>query len=195
MYCPNCGNELNGDKFCTKCGYNTDKKEEASITNEAKVPTPKKTNKAGLVVVFAVVFFIFAVVIAVISLVFHFVFGLVDKYESKDYINIGDFKVSSVYKVLGEKKEICGISSNYHDNISTSKINYCNKLSKEEEEKYVEYLIEEEDFSLVDASYKYSLVKEVDGWFVVVNIDDNDNITYSCNDGEDAVIENKKVEM
>ena len=56
-------------------------------------------------------------------------------------------------------------------------------------------LIEEEDFSLVDASYKYSLVKEVDGWFVVVNIDDNDNITYSCNDGEDAVIENKKVEM
>ena len=26
MYCPNCGNEFNGDKFCTKCGYNTDKK-------------------------------------------------------------------------------------------------------------------------------------------------------------------------
>ena len=203
MYCPNCGNELNGEKFCPSCGYSVVKKEEV-VTNNGEVneqtavnssQPPKKTNKAGLIVVFLVIFFIAAVSITIIALIFHFAFGFVEKYETKEYIDVGGYKVPSVYKVLGEKREICGISSSSHNKIATAKINYCNNLSDADEDSYVEYLISEENFSYTDGSYKYTLVKEVDGMFISVTIDGSDTIAYSSNDVKDASMGDINIEM
>ncbi len=194
MYCPNCGNELNGNKFCVKCGYNTEKKEATNVVNNTTT-APKKSNKAAITVVLIVVFLIIASIIGIIALVFFFSYKFVTNFGTKEYIGINDIKIASIYKVLGEEKEVCGFSGSIGDESTRTYIDYCNNLSDDEEQKYVEYLMENEGFSFVQGSYKYTLTKEENDVVYVVTIDNNDGITYSCSDKVGNMSPEENIEM
>lgn len=180
MYCPNCGNEMNGEKFCTKCGYNIEERKEAEEVRTSTT-APAKTSKAGMAVVIVVVLMIFAVVGLIIFSTFKYVTGFISDKETAEYIEVDNIKVATVYKVIGEKRSICGYSGslNLNGNGDVVSYDYCNKLSEEDERDYVDYLVEEDGFQMSLGSFKYNLYKEVDGYVITITIDDNDKITYT----------------
>jgi len=180
MYCPNCGNEMNGEKFCTQCGYNIEERKEAEEVSTSTT-TPAKTNKAGMAVVIIVVLMIFAIVGFIIFLTFKFITGFISDKETAEYIEVDNIKVATVYKVLGEERSICGYSGslNLNGNGDVVSYDYCNNLSEEDERDYVDYLVEVDGFQMSLGSFKYNLYKEVDGYVITITIDDNDKITYT----------------
>ncbi len=180
MYCPNCGNEMNGEKFCTQCGYNIEERKEAEEVSTSTT-TPAKTNKAGMAVVIIVVLMIFAIVGFIIFLTFKFITGFISDKETAEYIEVDNIKVATVYKVLGEERSICGYSGslNLNGNGDVVSYDYCNNLSEEDERDYVDYLVEVDGFQMSSGSFKYNLYKEVDGYVITITIDDNDKITYT----------------
>ena len=195
MYCPNCGNELNGDKSCSKCDYVKEVKEEENNVVDNVTSAPKKLNKSALIVTLVFVFIIIIFIIGLFSLIFFSTFKFIDNITTREYIGINNIEVASVYKVLGYEKKVCRYDGSVGNASNNTFIDYCNSLSDEEEQLYVEYLMEKEDFEFVQGSYKYTLVKEIGDNVYVIAIDGNDCITYSCFSDAGKIDNNVEIEM
>lgn len=64
-FCTNCGNEMNGENFCTKCGTAVQTAPETPLNTENNAPAPKK-NIVGIVI--AAVAVLAAVLVAILLL-------------------------------------------------------------------------------------------------------------------------------
>ena len=176
MYCRKCGNDMKDAKFCTKCGFSI----EEPIVEETKPTTePKKSSKKGVFGVFAIVGIIFAATIGFIALIFILTFKVISNVATKEFVEMNDLMVPSVYKATKEKNKVCGVSFSSKTDEGSYLINYCKGLSKSTIEEYVDYLLDEAGYSLYEGPYMYNLQKEEDGFVIYVMIVDKSNIKYS----------------
>ena len=179
MYCKKCGTDLKNNKFCTNCGFNND--EEPAIVEGVTTPTtePKKSSKPAVAGVLIVVIIFIVAIISIIAVVFIFTFKTITSIATKDFVELSKFNVPSIYKVTGEKHSICGYSFSNGDDEGKVTIEYCEDISDEDIEEYVDYLIEKADFSLYEGPYKYNLRREEDGYTIFILITDNNRIIYN----------------
>ena len=180
MYCPNCGNDMKEDKFCTKCGYSTASRNAVNQPVTPPATPPKKSSKGGITIILIIVVLgILAFVCGIIAIIF-FTFKSVIGIESKEFIELDRFSIPSLYKVTGKKFSVCGV--NYTDDDMS--ITLCNPVSEEKVKEYVDYLINKEDFTLFEGSYDYSLYKEDEGRVIYVFIGGNRMFRYTYNYGK-----------
>jgi len=178
MYCPNCGNDMKEDKFCTKCGYSKGSRND--VTPPAPVTNPKKSSKGGVAAIIAVIalfgLMFFGSIITIIVFVFKSTFGL----ASKEFVELDMFSIPTIYKVTGEKFNICS----FHYESSDISVKLCNPISDEKVKEYVDYLINHEDYILYEGSYDYNLYKEDNGYVIYVIIDNNSVFKYTYSAGK-----------
>lgn len=191
MYCPNCGKEMNGGKFCSSCGFNVEQKKE-EIAKATEVPS--KTNKSGVIVVIVAALVVFIISAVIVTIFGRIISNFTVNVEYQRYVEVHGIKIASVFTVIDEKKDICSYTSSSNDKVAIVSYDYCNNLSNQEEEIYIDYLVENEGFSFITGSYKYNLFKKVDKYVITVTIDENDRITYSSN-GNIGTDGNQRIEM
>jgi len=181
MYCPNCGNDLKKDKFCTKCGYDVEKRNnyqaQAVNTTQSAQPVqstkPAKSSKGGVFAIIAIVAFVVISIVVAFAAIFIFAFKSIIGISTKEFFEVSDYKIPSVYKVLGEKHSICNVRYNNSRGEGELSVEFCDSLEEKDIKEYVDYLIEKEGFELYEGSDDYNLRKEDDGHYVYIAIRSN----------------------
>ncbi len=170
MYCPNCGNEMKDNNFCTKCGYS---KKETNNSPAQVVPAPtnpKRSSKGGVAIVIIIAVLIILAFVGMFVAIFVFTFKAVIGISTKEFIEMNDVKIPSIYKVTGTKHRICGTSFSIGSGEGYMTLNFCSELTDKELKEYVDYLIDEEDYELYEGSDEYNLRKESGDFYIYVAV-------------------------
>lgn len=175
MYCGNCGNKLNeGDLFCDHCGNAVGSNSGSSVSvNGQVVNQPKKKKNIGLIVAIASPLIFFALVLGVFIFIFIMLFSSLNGVDSEEFVQLSGDEIPTIYQVIGYKS-ICDYdSSNVGDELKMMYV-YCNgELTNYDYEKYINYLIIEEDFVDTTTFAGTELTKESndDNMYLTIDID------------------------
>ena len=190
MYCPNCGNDMKGNKFCTKCGYSKDAPSTNTVQATPAPTNPTKSSKGGIAVVIIIAVLFILAFIGIFVAIFFFTFKEMIGISTKEFIEMNDIKIPSVYKVTGTKHKICGTSFSISSSEGNMSLKFCEELTEKEVQEYIDYLVDEENYELYEGSDEYNLKKESDGYYIYVAVR-RDSINYSYS--KEAMIDSNDV--
>lgn len=163
MYCIKCGNKLEAkNKYCTKCGYPTNSNIQSSnnVNQYPNYQEKPKTNVAAIIITIVSALVIIGIIVLFIFAIFFTVKEALTEFETLEYVTFENDRIPTIYHVIGEK-DICNISTS--DNITSTQYNltYCsNSLTKSEMNDYLDYLIENENFTEVENTYDRTIIKD-----------------------------------
>ena len=197
-YCTLCGNPVNSNKKTVtrtvvdnpienmNNGRNNGRKlyyDDSTVNNNGRgyhgTVGSNYSNKSnvGCLIAFFVVFFI-----PFIS-IFVGVFSLIGSFKTEAFVDFGEDMIPTVYEALGEGLDVCSYSSSSDGIEKELVVEYCSSDTDEYDEQfkeYVDYLIENNDFLVLDTFSDDMIVlrKESDdsGLEIVIEIDYEHNI-------------------
>lgn len=189
MYCVHCGNNLkDNDKYCGKCGKAV--LNNSSLTNNVqsqqniKDMKPKKNIGAIIIALIFPILIIIFLVIFLISIFFvneNFNDDL-GKYDGY-YVYLESDMIPTVKKVLGAR-DVCYYNDELSDDPDTTIVfyGYCmGELTESDYDSYITYLIDNENFVVLDENDEIILGKEsnINNMMLLVEIDEfSDQIFY-----------------
>ena len=186
MFCPNCGQQANANnKFCENCGQPLDINIPNNSSNGEVVNTPKKVNKKAVAIALIIPLIFIILIVGSIGFVAWLVFSSLGDIQTKEYIEFGDAEIPTVYSVLGEKN-VCSYNSETTYSGKVVHYQYCDgELNYDEYNKYISYLLENEDFLGSNTNSYVVLQKDADDeQTILVKIDKaNNEIVYSIISG------------
>lgn len=162
MFCENCGRKSKPDeKFCADCG--TLLRNNMGSVNVGPIPVQnqvvnKKKPKTGLIlgIVFGCIALFVALVVGIIAIAFSFV----SNYETKDYIELGNDKIPTIYSAVGQKDIMSINKSLKEDNYTTTLVYYADDFMAEDLDAYAEVLVAEDFFEAKDETNIFMYVRE-----------------------------------
>lgn len=185
MFCVNCGKQSSsGANFCQGCGQPLlENVSNPSITNQNR---PKnKSNTLAIVLAITIPLTLITIFGVFVFFLFVVVEGVTSELQMMSTVDLGNEVVPTLKDVLGEK-EICSYSATTGTSVYGStyygEYEYCDStLTKEEYDKYFDYLIEEEDFTEGDGRFYRMVTREATDKGMIVEIEinlDTDTIFY-----------------
>ncbi len=201
MFCENCGRKSNpAEKFCADCG--TPLRTSNGNVNIGPVPVQnkvvnKKKPKTGLIlgIVFGCIALFVALIVGIIAVAFSFV----NNYETKEYIEIGNDKIPTIYSAVGQKDIMSINKSLKEDNNTTTLVYYADDFTAEDLDAYSEVLLDEDFSEAKDETNIFMYVRESSDTgnlvFVYANFDySNDTLVFTyikkSGDIDDYVLSN-----
>lgn len=162
MFCENCGRKSNPEeKFCADCG--TPFRTNMGSFNVGPVPVQNKVvnkNKPKTGLILGIIFGCIALFVALVVGIIAVAFSFVSNYETKEYIELGNDKIPTIYSAVGQRDIMSINKSIKEDNNTTTLVYYADDFTAEDLDAYAEVLLAEDFSEAKDDTNIFMYVKQ-----------------------------------